>query len=141
MKSPSSQSHPASAFTLIEVMFAVVCFCTATFAILALVSQSLENTRRLQQPSVDAGLVAAAIYAPTNKIYVGTLSGNLGDILGGAYDNYSWEGVADREQTNRLRRVDITIRRDDTQAIVSRERFLFYKPQSPPASLEGLSSQ
>ena len=75
-------------FSLLEVMFAVVAFCTATFAILALVSQSLDTARRLQRPMVDAGLVASQL-SLTNKLVEGTESGDLGELLGDAYKGYT----------------------------------------------------
>jgi hypothetical protein len=78
------------AFSLLEVMFAVVAFCTASFAILALVSQSLDHARRLQRPMIDAGLVAAEL-SLTNKCIEGTASGDLGKLLGDAYRGYTWD--------------------------------------------------
>jgi len=127
------------AFTLLEVMIAVVIFCTAMFAILGLVAQSIDNARRLQSPTVDAGMVAAAVYATTNKIVEIEQRGNLGDILGDAYKNYTWDtGATPVEvETNRFYRVDITIKREDNDAIVSQGSYLFYRPDSPPGSLDG----
>jgi hypothetical protein len=124
-------------FTLLEVMFATIAFCTASFAILALVSQSLEEARRLQRPMVDAGEVAAAVYAPTNSIVEGTDNGNLGDFLGDDYKNYDWTADKNEVGTNKVFQVDITIQREDTQAIVSKESYLFYKPASPAGSMDG----
>jgi prepilin-type N-terminal cleavage/methylation domain-containing protein len=124
-------------FTLLEVMFAVIAFCTASFAILALVSQSLEEARRLQRPMVDAGEVAAAVYATTNSIVEGHDDGNLGDILGDDYKNYDWGADKNERGTNKVFEIDITIQREDTQAIVSKESYLFYKPASPAGSMDG----
>jgi hypothetical protein len=120
-------------------MFAVIAFCTATVAILALVSQSLEEARHLQRPMVDAGLVAGAVYAPTNQIIEGEDEGNLGDLMGDSYHNYDW--TANKTPvTNKLFQVDIVIKRDDTRAIVSQQSFLFYKPASPASSQEGATA-
>jgi hypothetical protein len=129
--------HRRGGFTLLEVMFAVIAFCTATFAILALVSQSLDNARRLQRPMVDAGLLASQI-SVTNKLYEGTDSGDLGQLLGDAYRGYTWTTDTEEEQTNKLFHVDIVIQRSGgDQPIVSAMRVLFYKPDSPPGHLDG----
>ena len=76
------------AFTLLEVMFAVVAFCVATFAILALVSNSLSNARRLQRPMVDAGVLAGEL-SQTNQLVEGIGSGNLDRLLGNTYQGYT----------------------------------------------------
>ena len=87
-------------FSLLEVMFAVVAFCTATFAILALVSQSLETARRLQRPMVDSGLVASQL-SLTNKLVEGTESGDLGDLLGDEYKGFTYDyAVTKRRRTS-----------------------------------------
>ena len=99
-------------FTLLEVMFAVVAFCTATFAILALVSQSLEIARRLQRPMVDAGLVASQL-SLTNKLVEGMASGDLGELLGDNYKGYTWDYAVDEAQTNKLFQVVIAVQRND----------------------------
>ena len=127
-------------FTLLEVMFAVIAFCTATFAILALVSQSLDIARRLQRPMVDAGLVAA-MFSITNRIVEQPYSGNLSDLLGDDYKGYTWETVGNAPwyevDTNKLFRLDIAIKRSGGDgAIVSQGSFLFYKPDSPPGHLD-----
>lgn len=136
MKIWRASFHRRGAFTLLEVMFAVVAFCVASFAILALVSQSLDNARRLQRPTVDAGLIAAEL-SITNQLVEGTYSGNLADLLGKAYQGYSWSEDIVEEQTNRLFHVDIAIERNGDKTPVSAERFLFYRPQSPAGSLDG----
>jgi hypothetical protein len=124
-------------FTLIEVMFAVVAFCTATFAILALVSQSLETARRLQRPMVDAGLVASEL-SLTNQFVEGTKSGDLGELLGDAYKGYTWDYAIDEVQTNHLYQAVIDIQRGGVNGpVVSRITVLFYRPDSPAGSLDG----
>ena len=64
-----------------EVMIAIGIFFMCVFAILWLVSSSLENARRLQRPMVDAGAVASWI-SLTNQLVEGTYTINLGDLLG-----------------------------------------------------------
>src|SRR5271154_5004825 len=74
-------------FTILEVMIAVAVFFIGTFAILALVSQSLDNARRLQRPLVDAGMLASQL-SLTNQLVEGTESGDAGDLLGDNYKGY-----------------------------------------------------
>ena len=124
-------------FTLLEVMFAVVAFCTATFAILALVSQSLDIARRLQRPMVDSGLVASQL-SLTNVLVEGVSSGDLGELLGDAYKGYTWDYAVDEAQTNRLFQAVIVIQRGGGSGpVVSKMTVLFYRPDSPPGMLDG----
>jgi len=133
-RSPTRRA--SGGFTLLEVMFAVIAFCTASFAILALVSQSLDNARRLQRPMVDAGLVAAQL-SITNKLLEGEETGDLGQLLGDSYRGYTWTEDIVEEQTNQLFHVDIVIQRSDgDRPIVSAMRVLLYRPHSPPGSLD-----
>jgi len=124
-------------FTLLEVMFAVVAFCTASFAILALVSQSLDTARRLQRPMVDAGLVAAEL-SITNQFIEGTKSGDLGKLLGDEYKGYTWAYDIEEAETNKLFSAVIVIQRGGGSGpIVSKATMLFYRPDSPAGSLDG----
>jgi hypothetical protein len=138
MKLPAAKTKTArGGFTLLEVMFAVVAFCTATFAILALVSQSLEIARRLQRPMVDAGLVASEL-SLTNKLVEGTQSGDLGELLGDNYKGYTWDYAVDEAQTNKLFQAVIVIQGNDgNRPVVSKMTVLFYRPDSPAGSLDG----
>jgi hypothetical protein len=124
-------------FTVLEVMFACVAFCTATFAILALVSQSLDTARRLQRPMVDAGLVASQL-SLTNKLVEGDWSGDLGELLGDAYKGNAWSYAVDEAQSNKLFQAVIVIQRNEgSRPVVSKMTVLFYRPDSPPGSLDG----
>jgi hypothetical protein len=124
-------------FTLLEVMFAVVAFCTATFAILALVSQSLDMARRLQRPMVDAGLVASQL-SLTNSFVEGTASGDLGDLLGDQYHGYTWDYAVEEAQTNKLFQVVIAVQSNEGgKPVVSKMTVLFYRPNSPAGSRDG----
>jgi len=125
----------ARGFTLLEVMFAVIAFCTATVAILALVSQSLEEARHLQRPMIDTGLVASAL-SLTNKMVEGSFSGDLDDLLGDSYKGYTYSGVVNEVQTNKLFEMDIAIQ-SGNQTVVSQGSYLFYVPASPAGSLDG----
>jgi len=132
----SRSSRSAAGFTLLEVMFAVTVFCIATFAILGLVSQAIDNARRLQRPMVDASLVAAEL-SITNKLIEGQISGDLGGLLGEDYKGYTWTEDIVEEQTNKLFHVDVVIQRTDDRSIISAERYLLYRPDSPAGTLDG----
>jgi type II secretory pathway pseudopilin PulG len=138
MRLPAAKTKTArGGFTLLEVMFAVIAFCTATFAILALVSQSLEIARRLQRPMVDAGLVASQL-SLTNKLVEGVSSGDLGELLGDKYKSYTWDYAIDEVQTNKLFQAVLVIQSNDgNRPVVSKMTVLFYRPDSPPGSLDG----
>ena len=138
MKLPAAKTKTArGGFSLLEVMFAVVAFCTATFAILALVSQSIDMARRLQRPMVDSGLVASEL-SLTNKLVEGTESGDLGDLLGDEYKGYTYDYAVDEAQTNRLFQMVIALQSNQRgKPVVSKMTVLFYRPDSPPGSLEG----
>jgi hypothetical protein len=125
------------AFTLLEVMIAIAILFMGTFAILDLVSSSLANARRLQRPMVDASAVASQL-SMTNKLVEGIYTGNLGDMLGKAYNQYKWTEEIREVQSNRLFQADIVIQNvNGSREVISRTTTLFYRPQSPPGSLDG----
>jgi hypothetical protein len=125
------------AFSLLEVMFALIAFCTATFVILALVSNSLNNARRLQRPMVDAGVLAGEL-SQTNQLVEGIASGNLGDLLGNEYQSYTWTRDIQETQTNKLFQVDFIIQDNSgDKRVVSKMSILLFSPNSPAGSLDG----
>lgn len=144
---PQSAATARHAFTLIEVMFAVVAFCTATFVILGLVANSLSNTRRLQRPMVDAGVVASWL-SQTNRLELGVHHKNLGDLLGDEYDNYTctydaetfWSksssaSASQPSGTNKLIQVDFIVENERTEQgldpVVSKMSILLFMPNMP----------
>lgn len=127
------------AFTLLEVMIAIAILFVGTFAILDLISSSLENARRLQRPLVDASSVLA-FYAATNKLVEGTYYGNLGDpeFLGKKYRDYNWTAQITEVGSNHLYEVECTVEpMNDSHKVLSDLATLLYKPDSPPGSLDG----
>ena len=129
------------AFTLLEVMFAVVAFSMATFAILALVSNSLSNARRLQRPMVDAGAVAGEL-SQTNQLVEGIGSGGLNHLLGDTYQGYTWAREIREVQTNRLFQVDFIIQgASGDKPVVSKMSILLFRPNSPAGSLDGATTR
>ena len=125
------------AFSLLEVMIASAIFFLATFAILGLVSTSLGNARRLQRPCVDASALLSQL-SLTNQLVEGIYSGNLGDLLGKAYQDYRWTGEIIEVGSNRLFQADFIIQSAyGGKDVLSRTTTLFYRPQSLPGSLDG----
>lgn len=126
-----------SAFTLLEVMFAMIAFCTAIFVILALVANSLAGARRLQRPMVDAGVLAAQL-SQTNQLVEDVRSGSLDELLGNSYQDYTWTRDIEEVQTNKLFQVDFIVQSDSGEKpVVSKMSILLFRPNSPAGSLDG----
>jgi hypothetical protein len=129
------------AFTLLEVMFAVVAFFAASFAILALVSTSLGSARLLQQPMVDGGEVAGQL-SQTNSLVEGEESGDLSELLGKQYQDYSWTYDIEEVQTNKLFQVDFIVQRNSgDKPVVSKMSILLFRPASPAGNLDGATAK
>ncbi len=125
------------AFSLLEVMIAIGILFICTFAILGLISSSLANARRLQRPMVDASALLSQL-SLTNKLVEGTYSGNLGDALGKAYQDYRWTGEILEVSSNKLFQADFIIQPAyGGNEIISRVTTLFYRSQSVAGSLDG----
>jgi prepilin-type N-terminal cleavage/methylation domain-containing protein len=138
MKLPLSSSA-RRAFTLLEVMIAIAIFFVASFAILGLISSSLNNVRRLQRPSVDASPVLAR-YAATNSLVEGTYQGNLGEpeLLGKDYRDYNYVVGIEEVASNHLYAVECKISQNSgNREVISDLTTVIYKPQSPPGTLDG----
>jgi len=136
---PSLLPRPARAFSLLEVMIAIAIFFMAAFAILGLVSSSLDNVRRLQRPTVDAGPVLAR-YAATNSLVEGTYHGSLGDteLLGKDYRDFNWTADIVEVASNHLYSVRCVITPSSGhREVISDLTTVLYKPHSPPGSLDG----
>ena len=128
------------AFSLLEVMIAIGIFFMAAFAILGLVSSSLEYARRLQRPSVDAGAVAGEL-SLTNQLVEGVESGDLSDFLGKEYQGYQWTYAVSEVQSNKLFQVDFIVQSPDAgKPVISKMSTLFYRPKSPAGSLDGATT-
>ncbi len=131
-----SRQRLRRAFSLVEVMIAIGILFMGTFAILGLVSSSLANARRLQRPLVDASALAAQL-SITNKLVEDVYTGNLGDVLGKAYNDYRYTYEVREVQSNKLFQADFIIQSTRSQDVISRTTTLFYRPDSPPGSLDG----
>ena len=84
LKTGPRRGRESRAFSLLEVMIAIGIFFMAVFAILGLVSSSLENVRRLQHPFVNANPVAGYLLQ-TNMLVEGVFETDLSEFLGYAY--------------------------------------------------------
>jgi hypothetical protein len=125
------------AFSLLEVMIAIGIFFMAVFAILGLVSSSLENARRLQRPLVNASPVGGFLLM-TNKFVEGVYEADVGDFLGNAYKGYLVTYAIQEVDSNHWYQVDFIVQSPDRgQAVVSKMTAKYFKPQSPAGSLDG----
>lgn len=137
MKAEIKSGARKKAFSLLEVMIASALFFMAVFAILGLVSSSLNNLRRLQRPLVDASVLASEL-SLTNKLTEGKDSGNLADLLGKDYNGYRWTSVIQEVQTNKLFQVDFVVQNaNGDRSVVSQISVLLFRPQSDAGSLDG----
>jgi prepilin-type N-terminal cleavage/methylation domain-containing protein len=125
------QAAGQKAFSLIECMIAIAAFSIAVFAILALVSQSLQNARRLQRPIVDAGMLASEL-SLTNQMVEGTESGDFGDV----YPGSTWTATTTEVLSNKLFEVDYTVQRADSDR-PEKLSILLFRPQSKAGTLDG----
>jgi Tfp pilus assembly protein PilV len=129
------------AFSLLEVMIAIGIFFMAVFAILGLVSSSLENVRRLQRPIVNANPVAGYL-SQTNLLVEGVYEADLSEFLGNAYQGYRVTYAVQEVETNKFFQVDFVVQSPDRgQAVVSKMTAMYFKPQSPAGSLDGATTR
>jgi prepilin-type N-terminal cleavage/methylation domain-containing protein len=141
MKIPATSSG-RRAFTLLEVMIAIAIFFVGSFAILDLVSSSLNNIHRMQQPAVDASPLLA-LYAATNSLVEGTYSGNLGEseLLGKGYSDFNYLVNIVEVASNHLYSVECAITSvnaaNGKRMLISDLTTVLYKPKSPPGTLDG----
>jgi hypothetical protein len=114
------------AFTLLEVMIAVMILFMCLFAVLALLSNSLASARRLQQhKTIDTGTVAGMIYVQlvnTNQLNEGPVDVDLDELFPGCKCNADLTLVG----TNGLCQVDFDVERHTKLEVQS--HFLIYLP-------------
>jgi len=124
----SRASRASRAFTLLEVMIACGIFFMATFAILALVANTLRNARGLQRGDVDAGMAAAQIFQLLKTNRQAEISGS-GDF-GEAYRDFTYEFQSGEYQTNGLLQVDIIVNRRGARKPVDALTIWIYAPDA-----------
>jgi hypothetical protein len=122
------QRQRTTAFSLLEVMIAIMVFFMAIFAILELTSRNLKMARSLQQTLIDPGAVAAMI-SLTNTLEEVTESGDLGPEHPEV--QYTW--TATEAGTNGLFKVNIVVSQPVNGRMLETplEIFLF-RPQGAP---------
>ena len=130
--SAGRRSRFCGAFTLIEVMIAMLIFSMVAFAVLELVAVSLGAARAVQLPEADAGMLAAEL-SLSNSIVEESVSGDF-DL----FPNYSWERDSYEVATNGLYQVDFTVvhklpRRGLTETKMS--ILMFRQPTTAPGSV------
>jgi hypothetical protein len=141
LKTGRRRGRAQRAFSLLEVMIAIGIFFMAVFAILGLVSSSLENVRRLRRPIVDAGPVAGFLLM-TNKMVEGVYEADLSDFLGNAYQGYRVTYAVQEVATNKFFQVDFIVQSPDPgRPVVSKMTAMYFKPQSPAGSLDGATTR
>jgi Tfp pilus assembly protein PilV len=137
LKTGRRRGREQRAFSLLEVMIAIGIFFMAVFAILGLVSSSLENARRLQRPFVNANPVAGYLLQ-TNMLVEGIYEADLSEFLGNAYKGYQVTYAVQEVETNKFFQVDFVVQSADRgRAVVSKMTAMYFKPQSPAGSLDG----
>ena len=114
-----------SAFTLLEVMIAVMIFFMCMFSILALVSGSLSSVRAFQQTTVNPGTLAAQL-SLTNALEEGVAQGDFGN----AYPDYRWTSETTEASTNGLFGVNFKVYRNGNQKPDSELNVLLFRPGS-----------
>jgi type II secretion system protein I len=141
LKTGARRARGWRAFSLLEVMVAIGIFFMGAFAILSLISSSLDNARRLQRPIVDAGVVAGEL-SLTNQLSEGMESGDLSEFLGESGQGYRWTYDIQEVQTNKLFQVDFIVQSDSgNKPVLSKMSILLFRPQSPAGSLDGATTR
>lgn len=125
------------AFSLLEVMVAIAIFFGAIFAIMEVVSNCLADTRHLERPFTDASVIASYV-SLTNKLSEGVMQGDVGDLLGEAYNGSPWVAETVEAMTNKLFAVHIRLEgQGNDKNGQSEMTILLYRPQSDAGSMDG----
>jgi len=126
-KIPSVSGRARRAFTLLEVMIAVMILFMCLFGELALLSNSLASARRIQQAhkGVDVGTVSGLLYVQlinTNQLNEGRFDVDVEDVMPG----YQVHPELTLVGTNGLCRVDFDVEHHGQMEMQS--QFLIYLP-------------
>src|SRR3954467_14727299 len=110
MKIQHQQPRATVAFTLLEVIIACALFFMFAFAVLELVTRGLSAARSIQQREPDPGLVLAPL-SLSNKLEVGTYSGDFEENYPGIYPGYQWTYDVTQPfgETNYLYQVTVSV--------------------------------
>lgn len=113
------------AFSLLEVMIAIGIFFMVAFAVLALVSQCLQQARALEQVRTPLGSLASQTVL-TNQLEEGLESGDFGDI----FPDYRWKRDVYEAGTNGLYEVVLTVSKSGRSTPDSELTLFMYRPTS-----------
>ena len=133
----------ARAFSLIEVMIAMTIFFVSLFAILGLVSQLLQNARRIQAKHIPhVSMVHAWWTSKTNRVVEGMTTVEFSDIgtdIGELYRDFYAEVNAepDQEMTNGLWDVTYKVFNRRTHEVESQVFTLYWDPNSQSKQVGG----
>ena len=104
----ATHGESASAFTLIEVMIAILVFFLVSFSVLEVITVGLGAARSLQIQHPDAGILAAHL-SLTNRLEEGSDSGDFDDVEPGAFPSCRWERNIMEVSSNGLYQVDFLV--------------------------------
>lgn len=121
------------AFTLLEVMIAVGLFFMCVFAILGVVTRSLNQARNLTPFQVDANSALAEL-ALTNRLEEGTLPMPIIQHFEELHPGYTVEGTITEVATNGLFQVDLMVGglTGSKKIVQSTTSALLWRPYSRP---------
>jgi hypothetical protein len=108
MKLRKSFARRIDAFTILEVMFALTIFFMCTFAILGLVSRSLNQARNLEPFQIDPSSALAEL-SLTNRLEEGPIPSEIIDRFQQDHPNYTLGGTITEVATNGLFQVDFIV--------------------------------
>ncbi len=118
---------------MLEVIVACAIFFMVSFALLELVTRSLNAAKSLQIREPDPGIVLAAL-SMTNAFEEGGMSGDYEDIAPGMYPGYRWEANITEVGTNGLFNVEVFTYSQRKNKGATQVATLFWRPNSKPGS-------
>jgi hypothetical protein len=117
-----------TAFTLLEVMFAMAIFFVGIFAVLDLTTQNVAAARRLQRIQIDASSIAAAISLTNRLEEADGLPSEIVTQFEEQHPGYTCTGRIYEVSSNGLYQVDLEIGGIRDKAVVgSSMSFLLYR--------------
>lgn len=125
---PTPSLLPLGAFSLLEVMIAILVFFLVSFSVLEVISVGLGAARSLQIQHPDAGILAAHL-SLTNRLEESSDAGDFDDIEPGVYPDCRWERNVFEASSNGLWQVDfLVIEKVGRRQVPSTMSILMYRP-------------
>jgi Tfp pilus assembly protein PilV len=136
----SGLSGPHRAFTLMEVMIAVMILFMCLFAVMALLTNSLRSARMLQQHrGLDAATINGLVYVQlsnTNQVSEGEQRIELDDELFPDY-RFNPQPMVTEIGTNGLAQIDLVVQRRSDNETELKTSFLMFLPTLRRGGLGG----